>query len=340
MTAYDPVPAYPPPPPPPPGRRLPPMPAGLPYHRLHVGGRRGFWRPIVGAMLMAAAFLVLGFLALIPFMLWYAVTGANLSTSLTIVTDIKHPTPVALAYLNLALALLIPSAIAVTWFLHGITPGWLASVARRMRWRVLLACSGAAVVALGATLLASAIVDAIAPGQTTDHLSSPLHPFTSTTAWYIVVILLLTPLQAAGEEYCFRGYLTQAFGGIPIWSAWFAVLVPAALFGIAHGIGQSPPVFFDRFAFGVVAGILVIRTGGLEAGIAMHVLNNFLAYGLALTFGDMASTLNPGEGSWWSIPVTLTQSLVYLALATWVCRRLGAWTTTGGRVLEAPSSRV
>ena len=85
----------------------------------------------------------------------------------------------------------------------------------------------------------------------------------------------------------FRGYLTQAFGGM-FRSAWVAVLLPAFLFGLAHGLGQSPPVFFDRFAFGVVAGILVIRTGGLEAGIAMHVLNNFLAYGIALTYGDMA----------------------------------------------------
>ena len=56
-------------------------------------------------------------------------------------------------------------------------------------------------------------------------------------------------------------------------------------------------------------------TGGLEAGIAMHVLNNFLAFGLALAFSDMGSTLNPTGGTWWSIPVTLTQSLVYLALA-------------------------
>ena len=80
-------------------------------------------------------------------------------------------------------------------------------------------------------------------------------------------------------------------------------------------LGQNPPLFFDRFAFGLVAGVLVVLTGGLEAGIAMHVLNNWLAFGLALAFGDMASTLNPTGGSWWSIPVTLTQSLVYLGLA-------------------------
>ena len=104
--------------------------------------------------------------------------------------------------------------------------------------------------------------------------------------------------------------------------------------------GQSPPVFFDRFAFGIVAGILVIRTGGLEAGIAMHVLNNFLAYGVALAFGDMATTLNPTGGSWWSIPVTLTQSLVYLGAGG----RRGppdgprATTDRARRVLEAPGA--
>jgi uncharacterized protein len=230
--------------------------------------------------------------------------------------------------------------MAVNWLLHGLTPGWLASVARRIRWRLMAGCVGAAVVALIATVIVSSIVNSFAPGQSTDVSGHP-NAFTSTTAWYVVVILFLTPLQAAGEEYCFRGYLTQAFGGgVRRWSTYAAVLVPAFLFGLAHGLGQSPPVFFDRFAFGVVAGILVIRTGGLEAGIAMHVLNNFLAFGQALAFGSMASTLNPGPASWWGIVVTLTQSLVYLALATFVCRRLGCWTTTGGRVLEAPSSRV
>ena len=128
------------------------------------------------------------------------------------------------------------------------------------------------------------------------------------------MIVVLTPLQAAGEEYVFRGYLTRPSAG-SFRSRWVAVVVPAFLFGLAHGLGQSIPVFFDRFAFGLVAGVLVVLTGGLEAGIAMHVLNNWLAFGLALAFGDMASTLNPTGGSWWSIPVTLTQSLVYLGLA-------------------------
>ena len=140
----------------------------------------------------------------------------------------------------------------------------------------------------------------------------------------MLVVLLLTPLQAAGEEYAFRGYLTQAFGGL------FRQPRSAAVgrccrrcCSRSRTVAQSAPIFFDRFAFGLVAGVLVIATGGLEAGIAMHVLNNLLAFGVALAFGDMGSALNPTGGSWWSIPVTLTQSLVYLGLALLVARRMG-----------------
>ena len=86
--------------------------------------------------------------------------------------------------------------------------------------------------------------------------------------------------------------------------------------------------------------VLVILTGGLEAGIAMHVLNNWVAFGLALAFGDMGSALNPTGGSWWSIPVTVTQSLVYLALALFVARRMGLSTRTSPIVLEGPRRRV
>jgi uncharacterized protein len=59
------------------------------------------------------------------------------------------------------------------------------------------------------------------------------------------------------------------------------------------------------------------------------VLNNFLAFGLALVYGNMSSTLNASSGSWWNIPVTLTQSLVFLALVLWAVRRKRIATRTG-----------
>jgi membrane protease YdiL (CAAX protease family) len=267
------------------------------------------------------------------FAIIYAVTGRG-TVDVSRLADLEHPTPAGLAFLNVALATFIPLAMIASRYLHGIPPRWLASVRPRIRWRYLLACLGVAIIALVVTL----VVGAALPGSG-DNVGSSANPFTATTFQYLLVIVLLTPFQAAGEEYLFRGYLIQAFGGV-FHRAWVAVLVPAFLFGLAHGLGQSPPVFFDRFAFGVVAGVLVIRTGGLEAGIAMHVLNNFLAYGLALAYGDMASTLNPTGGDWWSIPVTLTQSLVYLGLAVAVSRRMGLSAITDRRILEASERRV
>jgi membrane protease YdiL (CAAX protease family) len=321
------------------------LPEGLPYHRIHEAGLPGEWRPVAGVIAAALGLLVVGSLiALIPFLVWYAATGADVQDSVTRLADFEHPTPAGLAYINLTLSMMIPISWLLNRTLHGLLPRWLASVGPRIRWRFLFACLGAAVVALIATLMVSAIL----PGQS-DDVSGHGNPFTSTTRDYLLVLLFLTPFQAAGEEYLFRGYLTQAFGGITghlgrsagaTTRAAFAIVPPAILFGLAHGLGQSPPVFFDRFAFGVVAGTLVVLTGGLEAGIAMHVLNNWLAFGLALAYGDMATTLNPTGGSWWNIPVTLTQSLVYLGLAVMTARRLGVATVTTRPILEPSAGRV
>jgi membrane protease YdiL (CAAX protease family) len=309
---------------------------GLPYHLVLRGGRRGWWPPLVGVVCLVAGMLVVVPLLLqIPLITWIGLTGDDVLGDLRRTLDLEHPTPLGLAYLNLVLAGAIPLTWLIVRTVHGLKPRWLASVMPRLRWRFLLVCLGLAVLSLLATLAVSAVLPAQDTGT---ELSGELNDFTRTTRDFLLVVLFLTPLQAAGEEYAFRGYLAQAFGGL-FRSRVAAVVVPSVLFALAHG-AQSAPIFIDRFAFGLVAGTLVILTGGLEAGIAMHVLNNWLAFGLALAYGDMASSLNPTGGSWWSLPVTLTQSLSYLALALWTARRMGLRTTTDGGVLEASRGRV
>ncbi|MDF1602877.1 CPBP family intramembrane glutamic endopeptidase [Nocardioides sp. YIM 152315] len=299
-------------------------PPGLPYHLVQRGGRPGAWRPIVGVLALVACFIVVvPVLVQVPFAIGLALAGRDVTDGLTRLLDLDDPTPLGLAYLNVTLA----CAILVTWLLtrvlHRLAPRWLASVAPRIRWRWMAVCFGLSIVALVATLVVSAVVPSSGGGA---EISGELNEFTSTTRAFVLVVVFLTPLQAAGEEYAFRGYLTQAFGNV-FGKPWAAVLFPALLFALAHG-AQSAPIFLDRFAFGVVAGLAVVLTGGLEAGIAMHVLNNWLAFGIALAFSDMASTLNPTGGDWWTIPVTLTQSLVYLGLVVWVARRMRVRETT------------
>lgn len=317
----------------------------LEYHQLYRAGRPRWWWAGFAAVPvgLVAAVMALN-LTLAGFVAWFVVTGQPVRESYDDLVDFDPLAPVDLAFLNLSLAVLVPFAFIAVYALHGLKPRWLTSVAPRMRWGFFAACLGLALVALIATILVSLLFPAdISGGET----SGELNDFTSTTRDFLLVILLLTPFQAAGEEYVFRGYLTQAIGSLfppeadLRWvSRTVAVVVPALLFALAHGIGQPLPIFFDRLAFGLVAGVLVIGTGGLEAALAMHVLNNFLAYALALAFGDMAETLAASEGSWWLIPSTLTQSLVYLGLAMLVARAMGLQRTADPTVLAASRGRV
>lgn len=332
-----------------------PMPAPVPprpdvadepldYHLVHRGGARGWWRPLVGILVgVVALVVVVPLIFLVLFMIGFALTGQDAFARGQALGDVENPTPMMLAYLNVTLAAAIPVAWALSRIFHGLKPRWLASVRPRIRWGYFGICLALSVLALIATLG----VGAFLPGSGTagGEDAGQLNAFTSTTRDYLLVIALLTPLQAAGEEYFFRGYLTQAVGGLfgrlaPLVSRSAAVLIPALLFALAHGLGQSVPVFVDRLAFGIVAGILVIRTGGLEAGIAMHVLNNFMAFGFTLAFGDMAEALNPPAGSWWDIIPTLTQSLVYLGLASWAARWMNVATRTDPAVLAASRGLV
>ena len=320
-----------------------PEPVALEYHEVLRGGRwgdRGWWRVLVGVPSALLAVLVV---QSAPVAVWTVVLLAQgrSSDDVSEVADGGTVTPAFLAVVNLGWALTIPVVLLAVWVMHRLTPGWVASVAGRIRWRFLFACFGLSLVALFANLAVASVL----PAQSGDSIAGSLNDFTAETRNFALVIVLLTPLQAAGEEYAFRGYLTQAFGGLlaglgPWVSRGVAVVVPALLFATAHGLGQGWPIFTDRLAFGVVAGILVIATGGLEAGIALHVLNNFLAFGIALAFGDMTSALNATGGTWWSLPSTLTQALVYTALCIWLARRMGLATRTTPVVLAAPHARV
>ena len=224
-------------------------------------------------------------------------------------------------YLNLGLASLTLVAWLVVRVVHRLRPRWLSSVLpghavevllrlprpRRGRPGRLGACVGLFLPAATPTSLGGDAQQA-RPGS-----CSPRR----------IVILLTTPLQALGEEYGFRGYLMQAFGSFTHGSPRprrERVAVDRhrrraarhlGLFALAHG-AQNFPLFFDRFAFGLMAGLVVILVGGLEAGIALHILNNLLAFGVAIAFGELDSALTVSEVSWWQLPVTVVQNGVFL----------------------------
>ena len=299
-----------------------PHPEPTPYHLMLRTWTYAWWKPVVGVVAAVVGFfvgapLVFFAVAALSALAQPGAFGDHFRAN----ADPTNVTPLSLLATNLALA----SLIVTTWLLirviHRMRPRWLASVVPRLRWRFLLLCLPIALLALGAQIA----VGSLAPSGSGEDLGA-LNHFTTSTALSAVVVLLTTPLQAAGEEYLFRGYLLMAFGSL-FANKWVAILATATLFAIAHGT-QNFPLFFDRLAFGLIAAWLVTRTGGIEAGIALHVLNNFLAFGLALAFGDLTSTLNVSAVGWWNIVLTLTQSVVYTGLVLLLARRLGLATRT------------
>jgi membrane protease YdiL (CAAX protease family) len=313
-----------------------------------------WWRPVVGLVLLLAGVLLVVPFVLLPVLaigiaLQVRLQGGDYSRAFTDALDQTTLTPASLLYLNLALA----GMVLVTWVLirtlHRLRPRWLMSVRPGVRWSFLWACTGVAVVAIVAQLLVGLVVPSDA-GDVTGHVQ----PFTGETLAFVLVILLTTPLQAMGEEYGFRGYALQAIGALSDSLArrsglssrraeqvavFVAIGLSSVLFALAHGT-QNPPLFFDRFAFGVLAGYLVYRVGGLEAGIALHVLNNLVSYGFALAYGTMTDALTVTTVSWWQIPLTVTQNGVYLVLVVLLARRMGVDNRTRPPVLAEQTSPV
>ena len=330
--------SWPPPAPPyagPPQQAWPahPHPEPREYHQMLRTWTYAWWKPVLGIVLVMLGMVIVAPLALMPvLMIGVAIEGGPFWESFEQAASLQAIGPASLLYLNLTLG----STILVCWFvmryLHKMRPRWLTSVAPKMRWRFFFACLGLSVVALVAQIVAGSVL----PGSGAQEPSGEVNEFTSTTAVLALIVLLTTPLQAAGEEYVFRGYLMQALGSLFRYK-WIALLVTSTLFAMAHGV-QNFPLFFDRFMFGLIAGWLVLRTGGLEAGIAMHILNNFLAFGYALTYADLTETLNVSEAGWGNVPLTLVQSGTYAVLVLLVTRKMGLRNRTDPPLPASPAA--
>ncbi|MEV8379189.1 CPBP family intramembrane glutamic endopeptidase [Kribbella sp. NPDC056861] len=288
------------------------------YDRLaRIAGRHDWWRPIVGTGLLAV-------LALAGMVLVYELSS-TVGDLLGLPLD-KDDWPIfddvtAAAIDLLAIAIMLP-ALALTLRLVQ-KRGWgsITSVTGRLRlaWlgRCLVVAAATTVVTMGGTIGLSYLTD---PGATEG-------PWVGWRTFVIglPMLICLVPLQAAAEEYVFRGWLLQATGSL--FRSPVTVVVPQALlFAAAHGWG-TPWGFADLAVFGVLAGWLTIRTGGLEAAIALHVTTNLIAMVLASVFaGGLSSDETAAELPWPIALLDLAMVLVFAALILRLARIRGVTT--------------
>lgn len=305
-------------------------PAGVDYAGVLTGPWQSPVRPAVGILVGISLYVLMAQLVaqLVVGAGWW-LAGRPETWSRWSANALKYHHLAGLVGSHLGIAMLIPITLLLGWLLHHRAPRWAASVQPGMRWRYLLLCLPIAAVVLNGIVLLGRIGTPWAP-----------QPQPDLALWFAVVCLT-APLQAAGEEYFFRGYLTQAFGALAdgwqrisgvrrrIEPRWAGVVFSALLFAFFHGV-QNLALFTDRFAFGLLAGALVVWTGGLEAGIACHVVNNIFAFGWAGLFGGFAQARALQSIGWAQAASDVVGFALFAALAWWLSRLLNLATRTPG----------
>lgn len=315
-------PGYAPYPPPAPGYAPAPRPArplpddathgGLAFHRLVFARQRsGWWTPLVTGILGVAFYLVFLIVIIgvyIVLALIFPSVGEQLLTlDTTVMFDLTDPLLVAL--LLLSIVVMLPSYLLASLIINGRRVGFISSAAGRLRWGWMLLCTGAALIVAVVLSLLSFLLPA-------EEGAAVPEPAQNPALWAtFAVLIVLVPLQSAAEEYVFRGYLMQAIG------RWlrhplFAILLPVPLFVLGHlydPIGQ-----LSVGVFAVAAGWLTWRTGGLEAAIALHVVNNLTAFLLALAGLADVNDSSPG---WISFAHSVLLIGAYCGVVEWLFRR-------------------
>lgn len=256
------------------------------YAHLMRGPRYRWWKSLLALplALLFAVVLMLGIFGILAL--------AGHAELLTQAFEGDDMGPFSFAVGNLVIAGLIPATMLATRIMHGVSPGFVSSVAGRFRWGWAMRCA-AITVPLYIVIFALDLL-----------INGPEGTIPERQALLVLMVLLGTPFQAAGEEYLFRGLLMQNVG------AWFrhptvalvaTTALSTGLFAAAHG-STDVWVLLDLAIFALATCVLIWRTGGLEAAVVLHAVNNMVGMigtifvgGWAEGFVDEASVGKPGE---------------------------------------------
>ncbi|GAB2463923.1 membrane protease YdiL (CAAX protease family) [Conyzicola lurida] len=289
-----------------------------PVHYDHaLYGRGGWWRGAVAIVLF-----VIGYFAL-SLVLTGVALAVDIASGAASVDNLAAGTialtPVVMLANNLSLAALIPLSLLLQRVFFGVSPRWIFSVVGRFRWRwmarLALILVPVWVVYIGASFLLEPAGDISVDGMVLALLA---------------VVVLTTPLQSAGEEFGARGLIQRSAG------SWFrhpgvafavSTVVASALFTLAH-FAADPWLIAYYFVFGVSASLAARGTGGLEAPVLVHVLNNVLILVPAVLLGqlDQGFDRSVGTGGPFML-VPMAVCLAAAAISTWWARRNGVAAT-------------
>lgn len=277
------------------------------YHQLLRGPRYRWWRPLLSLLLVVA----LGGAGVVAITL--VGTGVDQLEVPILGTYDDEMSPLTMLVTDLALAALIPAAGLAVWIAHRVRPRFVSSVVGGVRWRWLARCVLVVLPVWVVYMVVGLLVDPPASGR--------------PTGWVLLLIfaVAITPFQAAGEEYLFRGWLVQNVGSLfrrRILGLVVSTVASAALFSLAHG-SLDIWVILNISTLAVAACLTNWRTGGLEAGIAMHLVNNVTVGVATITVGGYADSFvsENTTGTPVEVAVGVVVHVIAVALILWQARR-------------------
>lgn len=293
---------------------------GLPFGSSYRTPRARWWKGAISIVVVIAAMLVFSLVLSLIAVAVDMILGMQDVQALTEGTIAM--TPAILAATNLSLVAGAGVAMLAHRWINGVKIGYFHSVAPGMRWRWLL-ISFAIVAPVYLLFAASSFLDPAYQSLT----------FSGTTLAFLLIIILTTPLQAAAEEYMFRGVVQRSVGGWFRSNRWGFIVgtaVSATVFSAAHFAGDIWLIVY-YLLFGVLLSILTQRTGGLESAIAIHTANNLFLLIVASLAGQMDAGFDRSAGTGGPVMLVPLAILAVIVLGlSWFAKRRRLTLVTGG----------
>jgi membrane protease YdiL (CAAX protease family) len=235
--------------------------------------------------------------------------------------------PLVLSLTLVSLVVLLPGVLLAVKIARIGPAGILSSTRFRVRWGWTAWCVlPTLVIAVVMFLAQTAGMFTFRGGFGWDHAAIGQSTVSlGTLTLTLVLVLLLVPFQGAAEEYIFRGFLMQTIGSwipVRVLGTVVAVLVSTVVFALLHiPNGYNVWGILDVGSFGLVAAIIVLRTGGLEATVLQHAFNNIMIFVLQApgwSRVDLGSQDANGTPGGWLL--TLGTSLAYWGMVELLAR--------------------
>lgn len=304
-----------------------PVPAGVEYHRVLAGEKRRIGRGILAIVLLLAGLVVFPTVVARG----AAVIDLQMGNTTPILGGTDY-TPLYHASTMFSLALLIPWSMCIQRWLYGVRGVSLHSVVSRFRFDVF----GRAFVLFSPVWMVVVVLGVLTPGEQVYWSHADL-------IGIFIATLLLTPLQAAGEEYGLRGLVFRVAGSWargPRAGLVIGVLVSSVVFTAIHG-STDPYITVWYFVWAAGMALMTWRSGGLEIAIVLHAVFNtgtlILAALLRVDLGAALQDRSAGVGSPYLLVPTLT--LVAITAVVWWLTRWTGPALTPARTPLRPDPR-